>query len=83
MQLGFVTIARRLGTHAEGWAEALHRRWSVRRSARYGIPWSKVVEVHMHHIMVDLDEEETVAFDWERWLRKNVIGKIPGSGKKE
>jgi hypothetical protein len=83
LQLGFVTLARRFGKRAESWIEALHRRTSVRRSARYSIPWSAVAEVHMHHLKVDVAGEETPALDWERWLRKNVIGRIPGSGKDE
>jgi hypothetical protein len=83
LQLGFVPLARRFGKRAERWVEAWHRRWSVRRSARYTIPWSAVTDVHQQHLQVDLRQEETAAFDWERWLRKNVIGRIPGSGKNE
>ena len=82
LQLGFVPLARRFGLRAERWMEALHKRFSVRRSARYGIPWEKVTEIHAHHIEVDLDVEDTVAADWERWFRQNVIGRIPGSGRK-
>ena len=80
-QMGFVPLSRRVGRRAEEWIEALHRRWSVRRAARYHIPWSKVLEVHMHHIQVDLEVKESAASDWERWLRTHVIGRIPGSGK--
>ena len=32
---------------------------------------------------IDVRAEETVAFDWERWLRRNVIGKIPGASSDE
>ena len=83
LQLGFVPLARRLGAWAERWAEAMHKRWSVRRSARYAVPWEDVTEVHMHHISIGRRAEKTAGFDWERWLRRNVIDRIPGSGKDE
>lgn len=82
MVLGAVPLARRFGRRAERWIEKLHARWSVRRSARFHIPWSKVMETHHRHIIVDLEVKETAAYDWERWLRAHVIGMIPGSGRK-
>ena len=69
LELGFVTIARRIHRRLESVAEALHKRWGVRRSARYHIPWSDVTEINLHHVRIDACAEETVAFDWERWLR--------------
>ena len=81
-ELGFVVLAGRLHPRLEKLAMAIHKRWSVRRSARYGIPWSAVAEVTKHHIKVRLCAEETPAFDWERWLRRNVVNKLPG-GKEE
>src|SRR5438309_84466 len=79
LELGFVTIARRVHRRLESVVEAMHQRWSVRRSARYHVPWSDVMEVNLHHVRIDVRVEETVAFDWERWLRRHVIGKIPGA----
>lgn len=81
MELGFVPVARRISRRLEHFAEAMHKRFGVRRSARYHIPWSAVVEVNVHHVKVDLAAEETVAFDWERWLRRNVIGRLPGASQ--
>jgi sporulation protein YlmC with PRC-barrel domain len=81
MQLGFVPLAHRFGPRVANWVERLHRRWSVRRSARYSIPWSDVLEVHQRHIQVRLLAAESPAHDWERWLRQHVIGRLPGSGK--
>jgi hypothetical protein len=83
LELGFVTIAARFYEHMGRLAERIHKRWSVRRSARYHIPWSAVIEVTKHHAKVDLCVEDTVAFDWERWLRNHVIGKIPGASSEE
>jgi hypothetical protein len=81
--LGAVPLAGRFGQRVQRWVEAAHRRWSVRRSATYSIPWNAVQEVHAHHLKIDVDQKESVACDWERWLRANVIGRIPGSGKDE
>ena len=58
---------------------AKHKRFGVRRSARFGIPWSAVIESTVRHVKVDLCAEETVAYDWERWLRKHVVERIPGA----
>jgi sporulation protein YlmC with PRC-barrel domain len=83
VELGFVTIARRIHRRFETLAEAAHKRWSVRRSARYHIDWSNVMDVNVHHVKVDVKVEETPAFDWERWLRRHVIGRIPGASAEE
>ena len=80
-QVGLVPLARRFGRRAEVLAAALHRRWSVRRAARTEIAVSKVLEIDHHHIQVDLSAKDSTATDWERWLRRNLIDRLPGSGK--
>ena len=79
-ELGFVVLASRVHPRLEKWVEAL-RKWSVRKVARFCIPWSHVEEISEDHIKVNVDAEDTPAFDWERWLREKVVKKIPGSGK--
>lgn len=80
-ELGFAVLARRLHPRIEQWLQAL-RRWSPRRSARQIVPWSAVQEINVHEIRLDLKAIDTPAFDWERWLRKHIVSKIPGSGEK-
>jgi len=80
LELGFIVLARRLGPRAEKWFEAIRKRWSVRKSARQIVPWSKVLDVTAHEIKIDVKAMDTPAFDWERWMRDRVIDKIPGSG---
>ena len=80
-ELGFVVLARRVHPRLEQLVMWL-RRWSVRKSARYGIPWEKVLDVTPDHIQVDLEAMKTPAFDWERWMRKHIVEKLPG-GKEE
>lgn len=82
LELGFVVLASRLHPKLEHLVMALHKRWSIRRSARFGIPWTAVDEVTIHHIKVKLRAEDTPAFDWEKWLRKHVVNRLPG-GKEE
>ena len=81
LELGFVVLARRIGRRVEKVAEHWHKRLDVRRSARYHIRWSEVIEVKMHHLKVNVPAEESVAFDWERWARR-IVERMPG-GKQE
>jgi hypothetical protein len=81
-ELGFAVLARRVHPRLEAWVRAIRRRWSVRRIERQHVPWSAVLEITQHHIKLDLSALETPAFDWERWLRKHVVSRIPGSGGK-
>jgi hypothetical protein len=78
IEMGFVVLARRLHPRVESWVERLRRRFSVRKTARYRVPWSKVTDVTTHHVQVAVKLEETPAFDWERWLRNHIVAKVPG-----
>jgi hypothetical protein len=81
LELGFSVLARRVHPRLEAWLQALRERWSVRRSARQFVRWAQVIDFTQHHLQLDVKLEETPAFDWERWLRRQVVDKIPGSGK--
>jgi hypothetical protein len=83
LEIGFVPLARRIHRRFEGFAESWHKRFGVRRSARYHIEWSQILDVNVHHVKVDVCVADTTAFDWERWLRKHVVEKIPGSSSEE
>lgn len=83
LEVGFVSVARRIHPRFEAFAERMHKRFGVRRSARYHIPWKQVLDVNMHRVKVDVRAEDTPAFDWERWLRHHVIRRIPGSSTEE
>jgi hypothetical protein len=79
-ELGFSVLARRLHPRVEQWLQVL-RRWSPRRTARQIVPWSAVLEINSQEVRLDLKAIDTPAFDWERWLRKNIVSKIPGCGE--
>jgi sporulation protein YlmC with PRC-barrel domain len=77
-ELGAVVLARRLHPRLESWVQRIRARLSVRKTARYRIPWEKVQEIHLKHIQVDVRAIDTPAFDWERWLRRKVVRHLPG-----
>ena len=78
LEMGFATLARRLHPRAEAWLEALRKRFSVRRTARFRPAWEKVLDVTTEHVQLDVDLEKTPVIDWERWLRVHVVAKVPG-----
>ena len=78
IEVGIVTEARRIHRRLERWAFALRRKLGESESESFRIPWSKVVLTGVD-ITVGLDSEKTPALALERWLRRKVIGKIPGA----
>lgn len=79
IETGGTTLAHRLHTRLGKWAESIGRRWGVRRGRPFRIEWKAVREVGIE-VEVNLKADETPARDWEKWLNKNVVGRIPGSG---
>jgi sporulation protein YlmC with PRC-barrel domain len=79
MELGWITLARRIQPRFEAIAEWLHAKVSVRQTKRYRIRWHDVKSVEEKHVKTALCFEETAAADWELWLREKVVKRIPGS----
>ena len=44
----------------------------------YRIAWGKL-KVGLNQVVADVEAEKTPALEWELWLRKRVIGRIPGA----
>jgi sporulation protein YlmC with PRC-barrel domain len=61
---------------------ALSRRWGPRRTGPVKIPWSRVETVG-RELKLDVEAKETGALDWEIWLARHVIERIPGGGSEE
>jgi sporulation protein YlmC with PRC-barrel domain len=80
IESGLPTLARRLHRVLVYFAEALERAAGTSDGSPLRIPCSKVSEVGTD-VTVDLEARETGAFAWEDWVRRTVIGRIPGSGK--
>jgi hypothetical protein len=79
IETGGTTLAHRLHTRLGKWAEKVGRKWGVRRGLPFRIAWKDVRDVGIE-VEVNLEANETPVMDWEKWLNKNVIGRIPGSG---
>jgi hypothetical protein len=63
-------------------SEAFAKRWGPNRKGAVRIPWSRVETVG-REVKLDVEAKETGALDWEIWLAKHVIERIPGGGSEE
>ncbi len=50
------------------------------RLKRFRIPWSAVKNVDVD-IAIDVSEESTPLYRWQKWLRERVLCWIPGGGR--
>jgi sporulation protein YlmC with PRC-barrel domain len=78
IEVGAVAQTRRLHPRLAKLIAHFSKKFGVERSDPFRIPWSKVV-VSGIDVTINMDAEETPALAWEKWLRKNVIGRIPGA----
>lgn len=63
-------------------AKRLARLWGPKRKEQVRTRWSHVETVG-RDIKLDVEAKETGAIDWEIWLTRHVIERIPGSGNEE
>ncbi|TIN16853.1 MAG: hypothetical protein E5Y31_29930 [Mesorhizobium sp.] len=79
IELGSIALARRLGARPGRWAARLRARLSGKRQARpHRIAWDKVRDIGVD-IEFDIDVRRTKISAWQDWLRKHVVGRIPGA----
>jgi hypothetical protein len=79
IEVGMSTIAARLSERLGKMVERMGRKWGVRHGKPYRIPWAKVSHVGID-VELDLSADETPVMAWEKWLAKNIVGRIPGAG---
>lgn len=60
----------------------LSRLWGPKREEPVRIPWSRVKTVGKD-IKLDVEAKETGAIDWEIWIARHIIERIPGGGSEE
>jgi hypothetical protein len=77
VEVGVKTLMNRLSTRLANLVERLMRRFDISPDP-YRIPWGKV-RVGVNQVTADVEAEKTPALEWELWLRKRVIGRIPGA----
>ncbi len=79
IESGLPTLARRLHRALVYFAEALERAAGTSDGSPVRIPCSRISEVGTD-VTLDLEASETSALAWEDWVRRHVVGRIPGSG---
>jgi hypothetical protein len=78
VEVGSITLARRMSVKIGRWAERLSLRWGKMRPNPYCIPWSDL-EADGLNYRVDVDPHSMPTLAWEHWLRKHVISRMPGA----
>jgi hypothetical protein len=77
IELGVTTLMNRLSVRWGRWVARWFRKWRIDPDP-YRIPWGKL-KVGLNTVIADVEAEKTPALEWELWLRKKVIGRIPGA----
>ena len=78
IEVGAMTLGRRLHPRFEAWAAAIERWLGVGNGVPYRIPYDKVRDIGLD-VEVDLDVEKTPILAWQRWVRERIIKHIPGA----
>jgi sporulation protein YlmC with PRC-barrel domain len=76
--IGGGTAARRVHPGFAHWLLRWRRRWGPKDDRATEVPWSKVLKIGVD-VKVDLEAERTPALAWEHWVRRHIIGRIPGA----
>lgn len=77
IEVGVKTLMDRMSTRLGKATARLFKRFNVDPEP-YRIPWGKL-HVGLNKVTADVEAEKTPALEWELWLRKKVIGRIPGA----
>ena len=82
LEIGGTALWTRLRPSVAGFAARLARRWGPKRTTPVRIPWSRVITAG-REIKLDVEAKETGAIDWEIWIARHIIERIPGGGHEE
>ena len=77
IETGIITATDRVSTKLRRWIISLMKRFGV-ETDRCQIAWGKI-RIGLNEVTADIEAEKTPALAFEMWLRKHVIGKIPGA----
>ena len=77
VEVGVKRLMDRLSGRLGNLFARLAQRYHI-ESEPYRIPFGKL-HVGLNTVKADVDAEKTPALEWELWLRKKVIGRIPGA----
>jgi hypothetical protein len=82
IQIGGTTLWMRLNPAFARLAARLSRLWGPKRKEPVRIPWSRVVTAG-RDIRLDVKARDTGAIDWELWIARHIVERIPGGGHEE
>lgn len=77
VEVGVKTLLDRLSRRLGDAVARLLKRFGIDTDP-YRIPWGKL-HVGLNIVRADVEAEKTPALEWEIWLRKKVINRIPGA----
>ena len=79
IELGMSTLVGRINHRLGNLAARLERRWGITDGMPLRIPFRKVERIGID-VKVGIDADRTTVYDWERWLRRVLIDRIPIPG---
>ena len=86
IELGMSTLLCRINERLGQFAARLERRWGITDGEPVRIPMSKVGRAGPD-VRAEIDADRTTVYDWEHWLDRVLIQRIPipggGSGEAE
>ncbi|HEY0557960.1 MAG TPA: hypothetical protein VGG20_27165 [Thermoanaerobaculia bacterium] len=81
IEMGGVVLAARIHPWLARFVDGWRRRFGIRKTAVYKVPWSAVEDLNEYHIKIDAAAGDTPNFAWEHWLQDHVIAHIPAAAK--
>jgi hypothetical protein len=78
VECGATILARRLGARLARWVAAFERRVTGRDPATTRIAVERITAVEID-LCVSIDADETPALEFEHWLAKHIVSRIPGA----
>ena len=82
IEIGGTTPWMRLHPAIARLSARLARMWGPKRSEPIRIPWARVMTLG-NDIKLDVRAKDTGALDWEIWIARHIIERIPGGGHEE
>jgi len=79
IELGLSTMLARIHPGLGAWALGIERRWGVAQHTPVRVDMDRVEQAGIN-VQADIDATRTDVYAWERWIRRVLIGRIPGHG---
>jgi sporulation protein YlmC with PRC-barrel domain len=79
IELGMSTLLCRISDRLGLFAARLEKRWGITDGEPVRIPFGKIDRIGID-VRVKVDADRTTVYDWERWICRVLIEKIPVPG---